>query len=41
MVISTNKESINPSKHRSDDIKCDRYMSRPTREIINARITFI
>lgn len=41
IVINTNRESINPSRHRSDDIRCDRYISRPRREIINANIVFI
>lgn len=40
-VISTNKESISPSRHKSDDIRCDRYISRPKREMTKDRIIFV
>lgn len=40
-VIITNKESISPSRHKSDDIKCDRYMNKPTSAIVKANIIFI
>lgn len=32
----TNIDSIMPSKHRREDIRCDRYSSRPSREIVKA-----
>lgn len=32
----TNMDSIMPSKHRSEDIRWDRYSSRPSREIVKA-----
>lgn len=38
MVTKTNRESINPSRHRREDIRWDRYMSRPRKDIINANI---
>lgn len=41
MVIITNKESISPSRHKSDDIRCDRYMSRPRRDMVKAIIIFM
>lgn len=41
IVISTNKESISPSRHKSDDIRCDRYISRPRKEITKARIMLV
>lgn len=37
MVAMTNSDSIIPSRHRSEDIRWDRYISRPTRETVNAR----
>lgn len=37
MVAMTNSDSIIPSRHRSEDIRWDRYISRPMREIVNAR----
>lgn len=39
-VLNTNRESIKPSKHKSDDIKWDRYISRPKSDIMNANIMF-
>lgn len=39
IVTSTNKESISPSRHKRDDIKWDRYISRPKKDIVNANIT--
>lgn len=38
IVISTNKESISPSRHKRDDIKWDRYISRPKKDVVNANI---
>lgn len=40
-VAITNSESIMPSRHSREDIRCDRYIRRPMRDIINARIIFI
>lgn len=37
MVAMTNSDSIIPSRHRSEDIRWDRYISRPTRDTVNAR----
>lgn len=39
-VISTNRDSTRPSKHNSDDIRCDRYISRPKKDVVNAIIIF-
>lgn len=36
MVTRTNRDSIIPSRHRSEDIKWDRYISRPKRDVVNA-----
>lgn len=38
IVINTNRESISPSKHKREDIKWDRYISSPSKDIINASI---
>lgn len=32
----TNIDSIMPSRHRSEDIRWDRYSSRPSKEIVKA-----
>lgn len=40
-VTMTNIDSIMPSRHRSEDIKCDRYNSRPSRDIVKANIVFM
>lgn len=32
----TNIDSIIPSRHRSEDIRWDRYSSRPSKEIVKA-----
>lgn len=37
----TNIESIIPSKHRREDMRWDRYSSRPSRDTVKARIVFI
>lgn len=34
--INTNKDSIIPSRHSSEDIMWDRYMSNPIRDTVNA-----
>lgn len=36
-----NSDSIMPSKHRSEDIRWDRYISSPVRDTVNARKTLI
>lgn len=41
ILTNTNNDRISPSRHNRDDIRCDRYRSIPSREIINARIMFI
>lgn len=40
-VAMTNIDSIMPSRHRSEDIRWDRYNSRPSREIVKASIVFM
>lgn len=40
-VAITNKDSIIPSRHRRDDIRWDRYISRPVRDTVNATMIFI
>lgn len=37
----TKRESIMPSRHSREDIRWDRYIRRPARDIVNARIIFI
>lgn len=39
-VLRTNKDSIMPSRHSSDDIICDRYTRSPVRAIMKATSTF-
>ena len=39
--IVTNRDNIIPSKQRSDDIRWDRYINRPNRDTVNARVIFI
>lgn len=41
VVIITNRDNIMPSRHSNDDIKCDRYINIPTREIVNASIVLM
>lgn len=41
MVVSTNRESIIPSRHSSEDIRWDRYISKPKKDVINANKTFM
>lgn len=41
IVIITNRDNIMPSKQRRDDIIWDRYISRPSKEIVNAINIFI
>lgn len=36
MDIRTNRDSIIPSRHSREDIICDRYISSPIRETVNA-----
>lgn len=40
-VTITNIDSIMPSRHRSEDIRWDRYSSRPSREIAKASMVFM
>lgn len=40
-VTMTNIDSIMPSRHRREDIRWDRYSSRPSREIVKANIVFV
>lgn len=40
-AVRTNRESIIPSRHSSEDIRCDRYISRPRRDVVNANKIFI
>lgn len=35
-VTMTNMDSIMPSRHRSEDIRWDRYSNRPNKEIVKA-----
>ena len=37
MVAIINSDSIIPSRHRSEDIKWDRYINNPIRDTVNAR----
>lgn len=39
--IVTNRDNIMPSKHRSEDIRWDRYISRPSSDTVNASAIFI
>lgn len=41
MVTRVNKDSIIPSKQSSEDIRWDRYISRPRRDVVNAKRIFI
>lgn len=41
MVIITNRESIMPSRHSSEDIRCDRYINIPIRETVNASVVLM
>lgn len=40
-VAITNKDSIIPSRHKSEDIRWDRYINSPARDTMNAVIMFI
>lgn len=40
-AIVTNRDNIMPSRHRRDDMRWDRYISRPRREVVNARAMFM
>lgn len=40
-VTVTNMYSIMPSRHKSEDIRWDRYNSRPNREIVKVSIVFM
>lgn len=40
-VLIINNESIIPSRHSNDDIRCERYTNMPRSEMINARVIFI
>lgn len=37
----TNRDSIIPSRHKSEDIRWDRYINNPVRDTANAIIMFI
>lgn len=40
-AMVTNRDSIMPSKHKSEDIRWDRYISRPSNDIVNASAIFM
>lgn len=40
-VVRINRDNIIPSRHSSEDIRWDRYMSRPKRDVMNAIKIFI
>lgn len=40
-VAIINRDSIIPSRHRRDDIRWDRYISRPVRDTVNAIMMFM
>lgn len=40
-VTITNMDNIMPSRHRREDIRWDRYSSRPSREIVKANVVFM
>lgn len=40
-VIITNMDSIMPSRHSKEDIRWDRYSSRPRRDVVKARTVFM
>lgn len=40
-VTITNMDNIMPSRHRSEDIRWDRYSSRPSRDTVKAKIVFM
>lgn len=37
----TNIESIIPSRHSRDDIRCDRYSRRPNSDAVKARVVLM
>lgn len=41
IVIIMNRDSIMPSRHSSKDIRCDRYINIPVREIVSANIVLM
>ena len=41
IVTITDYDDIIPARHSSDDIMWDRYISRPAKEIVNARNIFM
>lgn len=40
-AMVTNRDSIMPSKHRRDDIRWERYISKPSSDTVNANIMFM
>lgn len=38
IAIIVKRDSIIPSRHRSEDMRCDRYINIPAREMTNASI---
>lgn len=40
-VAITKMDSIMPSKHKSEDIRWDRYSNRPSSDTVKARMVFI
>ena len=40
-VATMNRDSIIPSRHRSEDIRWERYISSPVRDTANAVIMFM
>lgn len=41
IVAIINSDNIMPSRHRSEDIRWDRYINSPIRDVVNARKTLI
>lgn len=41
IAMVTNSESIIPSRHSREDIRWDRYISRPRRDTVNANVMFM
>lgn len=40
-AMVTNRDNIIPSRHSREDIKWDRYINRPSKEIVNAKAMFM
>lgn len=40
-AMVTNRDNIMPSKHRRDDIRWERYISKPSSDTVNANIMFM